>query len=83
MIKWRMDRGVTKQLAAMKKGFAEIMPVTLMQGFDAQEMEFIIAGTLEIDVDDWKEHTEYRNGEQRGDIVWQSKPVPTDLVWQQ
>ena len=36
--------------------------MNLLQGFDAQELEFITAGTLEIDVDDWRNHTEYRNG---------------------
>ena len=43
--------------------FTQVMPPTLLQTFDAQELEFLIAGTLEIDVDDWKNHTEYRNGE--------------------
>jgi hypothetical protein len=42
----------------------QIMPVGLLelQGFDAGELEFLTAGTLEIDVDDWKGNTEYRNG---------------------
>ncbi len=44
------------------KGFNEIMPVSLIQQFDAQELEFITAGTLEIDIDDWRTHTDYRNG---------------------
>lgn len=38
------------------------MPVSLLQAFDASELEFLTAGTLEIDVEDWKTHTEYRNG---------------------
>ena len=38
------------------------MPVSLLQAFDASELEFLTAGTLEIDVEDWKNHTEYRNG---------------------
>ena len=62
MVRWRLDRGVAEQMNAFKKGFGEIMPVTLLANFDAQELEFITAGTLEIDVADWKAHTEYRNG---------------------
>lgn len=31
--------------------------------FDAQELEFLTAGTLEIDIADWRMHTEYRNGQ--------------------
>ena len=62
MVRWRLDRGAHEQIKALMKGFNEIMPISLVQPFDAQELEFIIAGTLEIDVDDWKNHTEYRNG---------------------
>ena len=36
--------------------------MSLLQVFDASELEFLTAGTLEIDVEDWKKHTEYRNG---------------------
>ena len=62
MLRWRLDRGVAKQMESFKKGFCEVMPVNLLYNFDAQELEFLTAGTLEIDVDDWREHTEYRNG---------------------
>ena len=62
MVAWRLDRGVSEQMQYFMKGFTEIMPQILVQQFDAQEIEFIIAGTLEIDVDDWKANTEYRNG---------------------
>ncbi len=63
MVKWRLDRGVAKQMEAFKKGFGEVLPVHLLTNFDPQELEFLTAGTLEIDVDDWKAHTEYRNGQ--------------------
>ena len=62
MLKWRLDRGSQEQSNAIMKGFNEIMPVSLIQQFDAQELEFITAGTLEIDIDDWRTHTDYRNG---------------------
>ena len=63
MLRWRLDRGVAKQMECFKKGFCEVMPVNLLYNFDTQELEFLTAGTLEIDVDDWRAHTEYRNGE--------------------
>ena len=53
---------MAKQMESFKKGFSEVMPVNLLYNFDAQELEFLTAGTLEIDVDDWRAHTEYRNG---------------------
>lgn len=30
--------------------------------FDARELELVIAGTVEIDVKDWRKNTEYRSG---------------------
>ena len=62
MVKWRMDRGVSQQMESLVKGFREIIPLSLVKQFDAQELEFVIAGTVEIDVRDWRNHTEYRNG---------------------
>lgn len=62
MICWRLDRGVSEQMQSFMKGCSEIMPRSLLQQFDSQELEFLIAGTLEIDVDDWKSNTDYRNG---------------------
>lgn len=31
--------------------------------FDARELELVIAGTAEIDLNDWRNNTEYRGGE--------------------
>ena len=62
MVKWRMDRGVSQQMESLVKGFREIIPLSLVKQFDAQELEFVIAGTVEIDVRDWRNNTEYRNG---------------------
>ena len=69
MLRWRLDRGVAKQMESFKKGFSEVMPVNLLYNFDAQELEFLTAGTLEIDVDDWRAHTEYRNGNNKHCIL--------------
>ena len=62
MLRWRLERGVSQPMEALKKGFMEVLPVHLLINFDAQELEFLMAGTLEIDLDDWKGNTEYRNG---------------------
>lgn len=48
----------------------QVMPVSLLQAFDASELEFLTAGTLEIDIEDWKAHTEYRNGEYTCTCTW-------------
>lgn len=69
MVKWRMDRGVSQQMDSLVKGFREIIPLSLVKQFDAQELEFVIAGTVEIDVRDWRNHTEYRNGKSVLDVI--------------
>lgn len=33
-----------------------------MSVFDARELELVIAGTVEIDLGDWRSNTEYRGG---------------------
>lgn len=33
-----------------------------MSVFDARELELVIAGTVEIDLSDWRNNTEYRGG---------------------
>ena len=34
----------------------------LVSNFDARELELVIAGTVEIDIGDWRRNTEYRSG---------------------
>lgn len=35
----------------------------LVSVFDARELELVIAGTVEIDLSDWRSNTEYRGGQ--------------------
>lgn len=37
----------------------------LVSVFDARELELVIAGTVEIDLSDWRSNTEYRGGEEQ------------------
>ena len=55
------------------------MPVSLLQAFDASELEFLTAGTLEIDIDDWKKHTEYRNGQRHW--IYYSLIEIVNVIW--
>ena len=40
----------------------QVLDHKLVSKFDAHELELVIAGTLEIDVADWRRNTEYRSG---------------------
>ncbi|KAJ3584158.1 hypothetical protein NHX12_014654, partial [Muraenolepis orangiensis] len=61
-VKWRMERGVVQQTESLVRGFYEVVDARLVSVFDARELELVIAGTAEIDLADWRTHTEYRGG---------------------
>ena len=63
MVRWRLERGVSEQTESLVRGFYEVIDPRLVGVFDARELELVIAGTLEIDVADWRKNTEYRSGE--------------------
>ncbi|XP_048753838.2 E3 ubiquitin-protein ligase HECW2-like isoform X3 [Ostrea edulis] len=72
MSKWRLERGVTEQTESLIRGFHEVIDSRLISMFDARELELVIAGTVEIDVKDWRKNTEYRSGyhDQHQVIQW-------------
>jgi len=47
----------------------QVLDTRLVSKFDARELELVIAGTVEIDVVDWRKNTEYRSGNQLQFIV--------------
>ncbi|XP_053198210.1 E3 ubiquitin-protein ligase HECW1 [Scomber japonicus] len=69
MAKWRVERGVVQQTEALVRGFYEVVDSRLVSVFDARELELVIAGTVEIDLVDWRSNTEYRGGYHDGHIV--------------
>ncbi|KAM4606558.1 E3 ubiquitin-protein ligase HECW1 [Polymixia lowei] len=69
MTKWRVERGVVQQTEALVRGFYEVVDSRLVSVFDARELELVIAGTAEIDLNDWRSNTEYRGGYHDSHIV--------------
>ncbi|XP_054980910.1 E3 ubiquitin-protein ligase HECW1 isoform X3 [Sorex araneus] len=69
MVKWRVERGVVQQTEALVRGFYEVVDARLVSVFDARELELVIAGTAEIDLNDWRNNTEYRGGYHDGHLV--------------
>jgi E3 ubiquitin-protein ligase HUWE1 len=45
----------------VKPGFHDIIPAELISIFNEQELELLISGLPDIDIDDWKSNTEYHN----------------------
>lgn len=48
-------------LLTLLPGFHDIIPAELISIFNEQELELLISGLPEIDVDDWKNNTDYHN----------------------
>ncbi|KAH3905564.1 HECT-type E3 ubiquitin transferase [Parastagonospora nodorum] len=57
----RLTGSVREQLDHFLKGFHDIVPSTLVSIFSEQELELLISGLPDINVDDWKNNTEYHN----------------------
>lgn len=72
IIKWRLERGVMEQTESLVRGFYEVVDPRLVSVFDARELELVIAGTAEIDINDWRQNTEYRGGyhDSHQVIIW-------------
>uniref|UniRef100_A0A8C3V7U2 HECT-type E3 ubiquitin transferase n=1 Tax=Catharus ustulatus TaxID=91951 RepID=A0A8C3V7U2_CATUS len=68
---WRLSRGVEEQTQAFFEGFNEILPQQYLQYFDAKELEVLLCGMQEIDLNDWQRHTIYRHYTRTSrQIVW-------------
>ena len=63
MVQWKLQRGVAAQMESLVKGLREMLPLEYLRPFDAQELEWVIAGTPEINLDDWKANTVYWGGQ--------------------
>ncbi|KAF2036199.1 hypothetical protein EK21DRAFT_83903 [Setomelanomma holmii] len=57
----RLTGSVSEQLEHFLKGFHDIVPPDLVNIFSEQELELLISGLPDINVDDWKNNTEYHN----------------------
>jgi hypothetical protein len=59
-VRWRLYERVREPVEALRKGFLGVVPAALVSVFDCAELELIMCGVENFDVDDWKAHTEYR-----------------------
>ncbi|CAD0092435.1 unnamed protein product [Aureobasidium mustum] len=71
VVEHRLIKSVEEQLENFLKGFHEIIPAELVSIFNEQELELLISGLPDIDVDDWKNNAEYHNYQQTSpQIQW-------------
>uniref|UniRef100_A0A665U4R5 E3 ubiquitin-protein ligase n=1 Tax=Echeneis naucrates TaxID=173247 RepID=A0A665U4R5_ECHNA len=62
VMQWRFVNRIQKQMTAFKEGFFELIPQDLIKIFDENELELLMCGLGDVDVNDWRENTKYKNG---------------------
>jgi hypothetical protein len=58
-LKYRMLNRTKAQLTELLLGFFDVIPEPALTVFDYQELELVLCGLPEIDMDDWEENTIY------------------------
>lgn len=61
MAKFRMTDSIKEQIGAFLAGFHELVPPDLVALFSEKELELLISGTPEIDLDDLYRNTDYHH----------------------
>ncbi|KAG0269162.1 hypothetical protein DFQ27_004558 [Actinomortierella ambigua] len=57
----KLTLAIKDQIHSFLQGFHEIIPASLISIFNEQELELLISGLPDIDIDEWKNNTEYHN----------------------
>lgn len=60
MVEHRIQKRVEEQFNAFMTGLKELIPMELINIFNEFEMELLIGGISEIDIDDWRKNTDYK-----------------------
>ncbi|VDB98127.1 unnamed protein product [Peniophora sp. CBMAI 1063] len=74
LVDYRIARRVQEQFTAFLEGFTDAIPIELIKVFDENELELLIGGVSEIDMDDWTKFTDYRGYEKTDQVIewfWQ------------
>ncbi|KAJ4482107.1 hypothetical protein J3R30DRAFT_3456468 [Lentinula aciculospora] len=74
VVEYRISRRVKEQFNAFMEGLLELLPLDLISVFDERELELLIGGMSEIDMDDWTKFTDYRGYEKTDQVIewfWQ------------
>lgn len=71
MATWKFTVGIEDQTRAFLDGFNEVVPLEWLQYFDERELELMLCGIQEFDIEDWERHTIYRHYSRSSkQIVW-------------
>lgn len=79
----KMTNSVKQQIEHFLKGLHEIVPPQLLSLFDDKELELLISGLPDIDIEDLKQNTEYHNYTPQSDQVQWFWKVLSDFTQEQ
>jgi len=74
---YRLMTKIKLQLLELLKGFYDVVPEPLLAVFDFQELELLLHGLPNIDMDDWLANTEYT-----GDFAGQPQHKVVQWFWE-
>ncbi|XP_060560176.1 E3 ubiquitin-protein ligase NEDD4-like isoform X2 [Ruditapes philippinarum] len=60
IVKWRFVSRVETQMRQFMKGFNELVSSSMLAIFDENELELLMCGLQDIDVNDWKNNSAYK-----------------------
>ncbi|GAB9474626.1 Hect e3 ubiquitin ligase [Globisporangium polare] len=60
LMKHKMFDSVKEQVSAVLEGLYDVIPRNLLAVFDYQELELLLCGVPQIDVDDWQDHSDVK-----------------------
>ncbi|TMW57365.1 hypothetical protein Poli38472_003290 [Pythium oligandrum] len=58
-LKYLLFGSVSSQLYALLQGFYHVIPPHVLMCLDPEELDYVLCGSDEIDVDDWERNTKY------------------------
>ncbi|KAH9954579.1 hypothetical protein BC827DRAFT_1379414 [Russula dissimulans] len=65
----RIAGRISEQFRAFRDGLGDVLPLDLLRVFDEHELELLIGGMTEIDMDDWTRFTDYRGYEKTDRVI--------------
>lgn len=69
VVAYRTIGQIAEQLRAFMKGLGEVLPLDLLRVFDEHELDMLIGGMTEIDMDDWAQFTDYCGYEKTDQVI--------------
>ena len=71
MAYWKFTVGIEEQTKAFLDGFNQVVPLEWLKYFDERELELMLCGIQEFDLDDWERNTIYRHYNRSSkQVVW-------------